>query len=53
MRTIRLYLGDLDSDFVEAKITESEFEKMKEEKRINVDDGGIWFVELILTYHRD
>ncbi len=49
-RTIRIYLGELDDEFVEVQVTQEAFDKMRNAEKINVDDGGIWFAELIWKY---
>lgn len=50
MREIRLYLGELDSEFITIQVNEEQFELLKAAQKINIDDGGYWFTELILNY---
>lgn len=49
-RMIRLYFDELGSEFVEAVVSERAFEALKKAEKINVDDGGVWFAELLLDY---
>lgn len=50
MRTLRMYLGELDDDFVEVVVTDEVFAALRFAGRVAVDDGGVWFVELVLDY---
>lgn len=52
MRTIRLYMGELDSDYVEAEVTELALKRLQATGSVAVDDGGHWFIELPLTYRQ-
>lgn len=53
MVTLRIYLGELDSDYIDVGITIEQWRKLLKEKRANIDDGGTKFVELLLTYPRE
>ena len=50
MRKLRLYLGQMGDDYVEADMSEETFRKLVECGRVNFDDGGIVFAELFWRY---
>ncbi len=49
-RELRVYLGELDSEFITLAITEEQYKKLIETGKVNFDDGGILFTEIIMTY---
>lgn len=53
MLELRLYLGELDGDYVVVQISRDQWEKLMLAGKASIDDGGIRFVELILDYPKE
>ncbi len=47
---LRIYLGELDDDFIEVPITPEQWQKLKDAGKAAIDDGGIRFMEAPLHY---
>jgi len=51
MRTLRLYLGELDaSEYIDVEVTEEQARLLIMYQVVGIDDGGILFTELLLDY---
>lgn len=48
--TLRLYLGELDSEFITVPLSKEQRQKLIAMGKANFDDGGVLFTEIIMTY---